>query len=49
MKANRATVTIAGVAEGTQILTRTCQEEAPSVMAASSSSCGMALKLLRRM
>jgi hypothetical protein len=49
MKANRATVTIAGLADGMQILSRTCQDEAPSVTAASSSSRGMALRLLRMM
>jgi hypothetical protein len=49
MKANRATVTIAGLADGMHTLSRTCQDEAPSVTAASSSSRGTALRLLRMM
>ena len=49
MKANSATVTIAGRIAGRQTWVSTCQVEAPSITAASSISRGTASKLLRMM
>jgi hypothetical protein len=49
MKLNSATVTMAGTVEGIYTQRSACTEVAPSTMAASSSSGGTALKLLRRM
>ncbi len=49
MKANRATVMIAGTAAGTKMRSRIWRELAPSIIAASSSSRGTASKLLRMM
>jgi hypothetical protein len=49
MNANRATVTMAGTDDGRNTRISTCQDEAPSTVAASVSSRGMAAKLLRRM
>src|SRR5688572_12730499 len=49
MKANRATVMIAGSTAGNRMRRRICTELAPSIIAASSNSRGTASKLLRMM
>ena len=49
MKANNATVTIAGRIAGRQMRVRTWKSDAPSMTAASSISRGTASKLLRIM
>ena len=49
MKANRATVMMAGTAAGMKMRRRIWPELAPSIIAASSSSRGTASKLLRMM
>ena len=45
--ANRTTVIIAGTTAGMKMRRRICNEPAPSIIAASSSSLGTASKLLR--
>ncbi|MNU10498.1 hypothetical protein D3C72_2576770 [compost metagenome] len=47
MKANSATVTMPGITSGRKMRTRIWNDIAPSTLAASSSSRGMASKLLR--